>query len=605
MDSSRFSLVNGHADKHPGCLCNRGAVIAATTVLWLCFRPGIAGQAYLAESWWRSMGGLNATYTIVNKADGRRIVASAEAGFSLVEGGLWPILADQMWHFVPMEVPESAGRQVFNTDNGCFSIVNAASGVRLFAKSGANMEREFGAIDDGPVYQDQRWWLAYQRDGSFGIINSKNGRRITSVGQAGIAAVTAIHIDAPIEDAQRWWLINQRQDETGHCLFHARWQEQALETHGVQLASLASQLHSCEAGRRNDSTASTSTQVACAAASVDVATSVHAETVQCLGIACADDDKMLEPLPIPWFDNRIAIAAAASTSIGLIMLWGSHKLSKLHVQLGRKQQRIDALEHEFREELVGMVRIGDAAAGELGFDFGFRILDREVGQETVRLIKIQCPGVEHADVEVELIFNGCIVSLRRRASCGVEAATWRRRFQFRPSDGLFEFKEDQMTLERGYLQLFFRAYRFQSRVIRFPQHYSLAESDSDQYWDYPVYSELHPGPALELRRPESAKLVATSNVQRCSDKVPGVGCGTTTTLATPAAATALIDGAVVTAGDAVAHFEAGTADSRGFEEGEDEASAAASVDATAMQAAQPEKTCSHLADTESTASTAR
>ena len=33
---------------------------------------------------------------------------------------------------------------------------------------------------------------------------------------------------------------------------------------------------------------------------------------------------------------------------------------------------------------------------------------------------------------------------------GIDATTWKKRFQFKPSDGLFEFREDQMLLDRGF-----------------------------------------------------------------------------------------------------------------------------------------------------------
>lgn len=149
----------------------------------------------------------------------------------------------------------------------------------------------------------------------------------------------------------------------------------------------------------------------------------------------------------------------------------------------RKRARIDELENEFAAEFGGMVKVGDSM-GELGFDFGFQIFDTQRDQQTVRLVKIQCPGARHADVELELIFNGCKVTICRQASQGVAATTWHKRFQFRPSDGLFEFKEDQMQLESGFLQLVFRAYSFQSRVIRFPLHFSLADTDADQCWEF-------------------------------------------------------------------------------------------------------------------------
>merc|ERR1711957_188682 len=72
---------------------------------------------------------------------------------------------------------------------------------------------------------------------------------------------------------------------------------------------------------------------------------------------------------------------------------------------------------------------------------------------------------------------------------GVAATTWKKRFQFEPADGLFEFREDQMVLERGFLQLTFRGYSFQSRAIRFPQHYSLEDTDCDLCWEYPGEEE--------------------------------------------------------------------------------------------------------------------
>lgn len=578
MATLRIALVHGHAGGQPGCSRRHGAFfVAATAVACISSSPGASGQAIDVESCRRSLDVFNGTYTIVNKADGRRIVASPEAGFSVVEGGLWPILTDQMWNFVPADLPGvPAARQPRPGGDRSYTIVNAASGVRLFAKSGADWDREFGALDNGPVYQDQRWWLAVQADGSFGIVNAKNGRRITSAAPAGIAAVAATHVGAPFGEDQRWWLINQQQ--------------------AVACAADEEQAVACAAGSTGSRCCPRVNQQQAAACAADE---------EQVAVACAADEEQAQLIaPLSWLVRRpLAAFAAVIATTGLTMLWVFHTVSKLRAQLGRKQLRIDALEIEFREELNGMVRIGDAAAGDLGFDFGFRILDREVGQETVRLIKIQCPGVEHADVEVELIFNGCVVSLRRRASCGVEAATWRRRFQFRPSDGLFELKEDQMSLERGYLQLFFRAYRFQSRVIRFPQHFSLADSDSDQHWDYPVYSEHHPGPALELRRPDTAQAVAPGSGEGSVVAAPPAGAAAVGTPAAPAFAAAAAEEA---AGAAAAELGTGAAGAAEAVDGEeDEVSGAASVDVAGMQAAPPGKTSSHLADTESTASTAR
>jgi len=118
-------------------------------------------------------------------------------------------------------------------------------------------------------------------------------------------------------------------------------------------------------------------------------------------------------------------------------------------------------------------------AGDLGHDFAFQVFHTDQDQSTMRLIKVQCPGVAHEDIEVQLIFNGCEVTISRKASQGVGATTWRRRFYFKPSEGLFEFKEDQMQLEHGFLHLVFAAYTFQSRFIRFPRHFALDSIDED------------------------------------------------------------------------------------------------------------------------------
>lgn len=123
-------------------------------------------------------------------------------------------------------------------------------------------------------------------------------------------------------------------------------------------------------------------------------------------------------------------------------------------------------------------------AGELGYDFAWKIFNVEQDQATMRFVKIQCPGVCHEDIEVQLIYNGCEVTIRRKASRGVEATTWRKQFSWQPSEGLFEFKEDQMQVEQGFLHLVFKAFNFQSRVIRFPQHFSIDSSDNDMLWEY-------------------------------------------------------------------------------------------------------------------------
>merc|ERR1719235_65039 len=79
------------------------------------------------------------TYTVVNKANGRRMFASAESGLFVVDDG-GPIYNDQMWLFAPQE-------------NESYAIVNAANGMRVLAQSTADGQDGFFAVDHGPIYQ--------------------------------------------------------------------------------------------------------------------------------------------------------------------------------------------------------------------------------------------------------------------------------------------------------------------------------------------------------------------------------------------------------------------------------------------------------------------
>jgi len=122
----------------------------------------------------------------------------------------------------------------------------------------------------------------------------------------------------------------------------------------------------------------------------------------------------------------------------------------------------------------------------------FSASNESMAGEPTHIVKIQCPGVTHADVEVDLIWKGCDVTINRKASLGVEAMVWKKRFQFDHNDGLFEFKEDQMQLENGFLQLVFRAYSFQSRAVRFPQHFCMDSNDKEMDWEYSAEGEGAP-----------------------------------------------------------------------------------------------------------------
>jgi len=177
----------------------------------------------------------------------------------------------------------------------------------------------------------------------------------------------------------------------------------------------------------------------------------------------------------PHSQADLAKAATLSTEI-------SH-LEASRIELAEDNAKKQAIIVKLEQDL-DRLEAPPYPAGDLGHDFAFQVFDTDfVDSQTMRLVKVQCPGVAHEDVEVQLIFNGCEVTIARKASSGVEAITWRRRFYFKPSDGLFEFKEDQMQLERGFLHLVFTAYNFQSRVIRFPDHFTMNAVDNDGCWE--------------------------------------------------------------------------------------------------------------------------
>lgn len=427
---------------------------------------------------------VNATYTIVNKANGRRISASERGGFFAIDHG--PIYEDQMWVLAPLE-------------NQSHAIVNIHNGMRILAKSGFDMQNEFFTIKDGPIYQDQRWRLISQADGSYTIVNAKSDRRILArSGDLGwVSGFGAIAQTEPISEDQMWWLINQERDETGRLLQELQ-EEKGKSSEAVRL-TLELQSFAQASGIVPGTACGVAVPCQPQEREVD-----DGSAMLLVGVAVT----LLATLAaITAFSYRRLMRAEVNRNQRMAFDFQQErsKQTRLASELKDKQDRVAHLEQEFCLELSSMAKVG-GGVGDSGLDFGFHMLDTEVDRETARLIKIQCPGVEHNDVEVQLIFNGCDVTIQRRASCGVEATTWKKRFQFRPADGLFEFKEDQMQLEHGFLHIVFRAYRFQSRVIRFPKHFPLATTDSDKWWEYPEDGAVCPGSGRP--RPRKGKVTA-------------------------------------------------------------------------------------------------
>jgi len=437
--------------------------------------------------------------------------------------------------------------------------------MRILAQGGMDWDQGFFAVDNGPIYEDQKWRLQLQEDGSYAIVNMRSGRRVLArSGSDGGTGFAAIRSDGPIREEERWWLINQERDEGGKWLLeldaamskNARLGEQFKVKVGEAL-SLTSELKSAHVKfnqvlATHQSEAEQLTQRVLVEKRVNmklaeqvVATrnetllirsdlqmekdakarlveerdtalgKLHAVNLQMQVEKSAKEVLMEEveakkgvlgclwrfPMDDPVLHTcKLVLLTVALVFISIFLPYLRHRLQAAHCRAttlaaelstaraakghlaeenAKKQARIAELEHSLeRLEAPANPHV------DLGFDFAYRVFNMELDQSTMRFIKIQCPGVAHEDIEVQLIFNGCEVTIARKASQGVEAITWRRQFYWKPSEGLFEFKEDQMQLEHGFLHLVFKAYTYQTRVIRFPQHFNLDSGDNDGCWDF-------------------------------------------------------------------------------------------------------------------------
>ena len=95
----------------------------------------------------------------------------------------------------------------------------------------------------------------------------------------------------------------------------------------------------------------------------------------------------------------------------------------------------------------------------------------------VQRLRIQCPGVQEADVTIKVIFNGAEVRIDRQESAGLPAVSWKHSFIFPTEDGNFAFADDETKLSHGVLELIFIYQDFVSRTFRFPEHFDMAYDD--------------------------------------------------------------------------------------------------------------------------------
>lgn len=95
----------------------------------------------------------------------------------------------------------------------------------------------------------------------------------------------------------------------------------------------------------------------------------------------------------------------------------------------------------------------------------------------VQCVRIQCPGVQEADVTIKVVFNGAEVHIDRQECAGLPAVSWKHRFIFPSEEGHVVFADDETKLSHGLLELTFFCQEFVTRTFRFPEHFDLAYDD--------------------------------------------------------------------------------------------------------------------------------
>mmetsp|Transcript_50097 Transcript_50097/g.79313 ORF Transcript_50097/g.79313 Transcript_50097/m.79313 type:complete len:587 (-) Transcript_50097:112-1872(-) len=463
----------------------------------------------------------NGSFAIINAGNGLRVLAQSladhEHGFFAIDNG--PMYQDQKWHLIAQE-------------DGSYTMVNVKSHRKIFANVSDSGKVIFAASQgNGSMLPEESWWL----------INQERDATSTFVAQLLNAENKLLEISKEVADVrfenqqlvQRLQSTLQQQQNVGaeneaaklevaDALLNVEKERSANEQMAVELELHRSKHAHCEIKllqqkQEKEALLTESMKAAekakshqkellkSALSKYKHATDILQDNITNLNADLAAAQELNEKLELTvdvlkgrlaqgmlyaWlFSNEICGTLFA---IGIVAVLSCFGRCYWHVaaNMRHKTQRICDLEDELRTELGGMLSVGDGDGG-LTQEFGFSISDSEMNQETVRIINIQCPGVKHADVDVELVFNGCTVTICRQASRRLPSSMWTRTFQFKPSDGLFEFREEQMLLEDGILQLVFRANAFQSRRVLFARHFNLTETDADACWDFSAEAGQH------------------------------------------------------------------------------------------------------------------
>lgn len=181
--------------------------------------------------------------------------------------------------------------------------------------------------------------------------------------------------------------------------------------------------------------------------------------------------------PVSELDNPSISWTCVLVVVFLALVYWKYAESRAGLEANEMQ--LSGLRRELELEVGGMMNVDQHSGPDMrDGDFMFNICDDHDDNVTERSIKIQCPGVRHSDIHISIIINGCVVKIRQGAEQDADSKEWTQKFQFRLSEGLFEFQEDRAALEGGFLTLVFRTYAFEHRSFNFPSHLP----DGDGCW---------------------------------------------------------------------------------------------------------------------------
>jgi len=456
------------------------------------------------EQKWTFVPQGNSTYTIVNAKNSMRVLAQAgmdwDQGFFVVDSG--HIYEDQRW-------------KLDFQDDGSYAIINIRSNRRIIAqKSGEGFKGFAAVLRDGAIQEDERWWLINQEKDETGKwllqlkSEQKKNDRLGEQFKVKVGEIISMKSQLKTDRAKYTQEIEASESKSTKLKQWMQVEKKVNMALADEVAKLRNEADHARSELRIVSSASSEF-----AEKMEVAhTEIRALSSQMQSEKSAAKAELAEaenrvlgwlshfPVDDPFHMYKLVLLAVAVIVMTIVFPYLRARsradlpkaatlcteiadLEASRAELAEDNAQKQAIIVKLQEDL-DRLEAPPYPAGDLGHDFAFQVFNTDfVDSQTMRLIKVQCPGVAHEDVEVQLIFNGCEVTIARKASPGVEAITWRRRFYFKPSEGLFEFKEDQMQLERGFLHLVFTAYNFQSRVIRFPDHFTMNAVDNDGCWE--------------------------------------------------------------------------------------------------------------------------